>query len=192
MSQRDLAAACGVPQATIAQAECGRRGLTVDALSRIAAVAGLRLVLLDGAGTEVGPMCDGAVRDLGGRYFPAHLDTRYGEDGWWHGPERYSRPEPWYTFDRRRDVRDRYRRRDGTPGDHQLPRPGDSPHERRAAARRAALRRAHEERERRREAGLLPPAPEWECDCPPACAQLEDWQGAPKHADGCPCRCDPC
>jgi hypothetical protein len=161
-------------------------------LARAAAVAGLRLALVDAEGAEVPPMCDDAVRDMARRRFPAHLDTRYSEEAWWHGPERYSRPEPWYTFDRRRETRDHYRRLDGAPDDHQLPQAGDSPAERRAARRREADRRAFEDRERRRAAGLLPPDPGWVCDCPPGCAELEDWQGPPRHTDGCGCRCDPC
>jgi transcriptional regulator with XRE-family HTH domain len=185
MSQREFAVACGVAQSVIAHAESGRRGLTAHLLARATAVAGLRVALLDADGAEVRPMDDGAVRDMGGRRFPAHLDTRYSEEAWWHGEERYSRPEPWYTFDRARDVRDRYRARDGTPDDHQLPRPGDSPDERRAARARAA-------RERRR-AAASPSAPQpWTCDCPPLCAELEDWEGPPKHAAECECRCDPC
>ena len=192
MSQRELAVACGVAQSVIAHAESGRRDLPVAVLARAATVAGLRLALLDAGGAEVRPMSDDAVCDMGNRRFPAHLDTRYSEDQWWHGKERYSRPEPWYTFDRRRGTRDHYRQRDGTPEDHQLPQPGDSPYERRAERRRAALRRAHEEAERRRAAGLEPPRPEWVCDCPPGCAELEDWTGPPQHADDCACRCDPC
>ena len=78
-------------------------------------------------GTRWPPMAADAVRDMGNRRFPAHLDTRYGDEGWWHGPHRYDREQPWYTFDRDRRTRDRYRRRDGTPDDHQLPQPGDSP-----------------------------------------------------------------
>ena len=163
MSQRELALACGVPQAAVAQAESGRRGLPVDLLARAAAVAGLRLALLDAGGHEVAPMADGTVRDQGRRRFPAHQDTRYSEEGWWHGRERYSRPEPWYPFDRDRDVRDAFRRRAGTPADHQVPRPGDAPEDRRAALR-----------------------------LPAGCAELEDWQGPPRHVDGCPCGCDPC
>ena len=185
MSQRELSAASGIARSTLAAAEAGRRDLGADALARAASLAGLRLALLDADGVEVRPMGQGAVRDMGGRHFPAHLDTRYGDDEWWHGPERYTRPQPWYTFDRRRDVRDSYRERDGTPDDHQLPKPGDSPQERRQARQRAAY-------DRQREAGMVAPVPAWECDCPPGCAELEDWHGPPKHADGCPCRCDPC
>jgi transcriptional regulator with XRE-family HTH domain len=192
LSQRELAAACGVPQATIAQAEAGRRGLSVAALARVAAVAGLRVTLVAADGTELRPMDDGTVRDMGNRRFPAHLDTRYSEEQWWHGPERYSRPEPWYTFDRSRVIRDHYRGRDGVPDDHQLPQPGDAPAERRAARRREADRRAFEDWERRRAAGLLPRDPGWVCDCPSGCAELEDWHGPPRHTDDCRCRCDPC
>jgi transcriptional regulator with XRE-family HTH domain len=192
MSQRELARACGVPQSAVAQAESGRRDLTVDLLSRAAAVAGLRLALVDVDGVEAPPMDDGAVRDMGRRSYPAHLDVRLSEEGWWHGPERYSRPEPWYTFDRDRRWRDELRRRHGTPVDHRLPGPDDSPDGRRAERRRAALRRAADEVERRLRAGTLPRAEPWLCDCPPGCAELEDWQGPPRHTADCPCGCDPC
>ena len=185
MSQRELSAAAGIARSTLAAAEAGTRDLGADALARAATLAGLRLALLDAEGVEVRPMGEDTVRDMGDRRFPAHLDTRYSDEAWWHGPERYSRPEPWYTFDRRRDVRDHYRALDGTPDDHQPPRPGDSPRERRAARQREAW-------DRQREAGRSAPVPAWECDCPPGCAELEDWHGPPEHADGCPCRCDPC
>jgi hypothetical protein len=100
-------------------------------LARAAALAGLRLALLDAEGQEVPGMVDGSVRDEGGRRFPAHLDTRHGDVDWWHDDGRYSRVQPWYTFDRVRETRDHWRVRLGTPEDHQLPRPGDSPAERR-------------------------------------------------------------
>ena len=192
MSQRQLAEACGVSQSVVAQAESSRRDLTVGLLARAAALAGLRLALLDADGIEVPPMDGGAVRDMGHRYFPAHLDPRLSEEGWWHGPERYSRREPWYTFDRDRGWRDLRRHRQGTPADHRLPEPGDAPHERRAARRRAARARALERFERRQRAGELPPLEPWVCDCPPGCAELEDWAGPPRHTPGCPCGCDLC
>ena len=192
VSQREMAAAAGVAKSTLAAAEAGTRDLPVGALVRAAAVAGLRLVLVDAAGAEVLPMADDAVRDMVGRHFPAHLDTRYSEEEWWHGPERYSRRRPWYTFDRDRQRRDAVRRRQGTAADHQLPQPGDSPRDRSAARRRAAVRRAAEERDRRRAEGLDLPLAPWVCDCPAACTALEDWQGRPKHAADCSCSCDPC
>jgi transcriptional regulator with XRE-family HTH domain len=192
LSQREMAATAGIPKSTLGAAEAGSRDLGAAAVARAAAVAGLRLALLDAEGAEVRPMDDGAVRDMGYRRFPAHLDTRYSEEDWWHGPERYSRPQPWYTFDRSRVRRDHYRRRDGEADDHQLPQPGDSPADRRAARDREIRRQRAEEWESRRAAGLIPPLPPWVCDCPPLCAELEDWEGPPKHADDCRCRCDPC
>lgn len=185
LSQREMAAAARIAKSTLAAAEAGTRDLPATALLRALEVAGVRLLLVDADGVEVAPMDDGAVRDMGGRFFPAHLDTRYSEEEWWHGPERYSRPEPWYTFDRRRTTRDAVRRRRGTPEDHQLPRAGDAPEERRAARRWAHL-------ERLRAAATGQPVPAWVCDCPPGCAELEDWHGPPRHVPDCPCGCDPC
>ena len=89
-------------------------------------------------------------------------------------------------------ARDGRRERSGIPGDHLRPQPGDAPADRRAARRRAAARERAEEHARRAAAGELPPLPSWVCDCPPECAELEDWQGPPKHGEGCLCRCDPC
>lgn len=190
LSQRELAAACGVSQSSIAQVESGRRMLSVDLFARVAALADLRLALLDGDGDEVAPMAAGAVRDAGHRRFPAHLDTRYGDEDWWHGPERYAREQPWYTFDRSRRTRDRGRDRTGQPDDHLRPHPGDSPRERADARRRAARLRREEERRRTGAAGEQPPKAEFRCTCPPACDDLDDWTGKPVHADDCPCRCD--
>jgi transcriptional regulator with XRE-family HTH domain len=184
MSQREMAAAAGIARSTLAAGESGDRDLGARALARAAAVAGLRLALLDGEGAEVRPMDDDAVRDMGRRRFPAHLDTRYSEEDWWHGLERYSRPRPWYTFDQNRERRDS-RRRAGVPDDHQLPKAGDSPADREAAGRRAARRQ-----QREANAGRPRQPDPWVCECPPLCAELEDWEGPPKHADVCLCRCD--
>ena len=51
-------------------------------------------------------MADEAVRDLSGRRFPAHLDTRYADEDWWHDAHHWTRPQAWYTFDRDRAFRD--------------------------------------------------------------------------------------
>jgi HTH-type transcriptional regulator/antitoxin HipB len=136
-------------------------------------------------------MSNDAVRDAGGRRFPAHLDTRYGDEGWWHGPERYSRAQPWYTFDRLRYTRDLWRGRTGTPDDHQLPQPGDSPQERKETRRRAAWLREQERRRRvRQDAPWQPLVEAFTCECPPACEELDDHEGMPVHAPDCPCLCD--
>ena len=191
MSQRQLAQACGLSQSVIARAENGRRDFPAGLLARAAELAGFRLVLIDADGNEANAMRDDAVRDMGNRRFPAHLDTRYSEEDWWHGPHRYAREQPWYTFDRDRWLRDEYRRRRGTPADHQLPRPGDSPQERAAERRRAHLRAEAEDRQRRFLAGEFRHLPEpFECTCPPRCDELDDWSGRPVHAEQCPCSCD--
>lgn len=197
LSQRELAGALGIAASMIAQVETGARDLPAGVLARAAALAGLRLGLLDASGREVAGMTPDAVRDRCGRLFPAHLDVRHGDEGWWHGEERYSRPPPWYTFDRGRPLRDRFRDATGTPADHQLPRPGDSPDDRARARRLAAVAR---QRERRALAGteqrclsLL----ELTCDCPAACdgllfgdEELSAGRRAVPHVDDCRCRCD--
>ncbi|MGZ4626267.1 MAG: hypothetical protein ACXV3S_08270 [Kineosporiaceae bacterium] len=159
-------------------------------LVRAAELAGLRLALLDEQGREVHGMADDSVRDMGYRRFPAHLDTRYSDEFWWHGPERYSRRQPWYTFDRLRETRDAVRSRRGTPEDHQVPQPGDSPEGRRQQRRAAVRRRAAEELRRRFEAGELGRVrDEFTCECPPACAELDEGL-RPVHTPECSCRCD--
>jgi HTH-type transcriptional regulator/antitoxin HipB len=173
------------------KAESGRRDLPVGAIAHAAETAGLRLVLVDDAGKEVPGMTPHGVRDMSGRRFPAHLDTRYGDQGWWYTPHRYDRPQPWYTFDRDRYVRDEYRAWRGTPQDHLLPQPGDAPEERAAARRRALLEARAAERERAFLAGeLARRAEDFDCSCPPACDELDDRSGKPVHADDCPCGCD--
>jgi transcriptional regulator with XRE-family HTH domain len=198
VSQRELAEVCDLSKSMVAAVERGERGLDARTLARVAAVAGLRLALLDADGAEVAPMDGAAVRDGGGRYFPAHLDTRHGDEGWWHGPHRYDRAPVTYTFTRDRRYRDDRRRTSGgTPEDHQLPQPGDAPAAR-AAARRAAARRARAEEleSRRAAAGPRPDGDDFRCTCPPACDDLllQETPAVPAgpgpHAPDCGCGCD--
>ena len=190
-SQRELAERMGMSKSAIAAVESGARDLTVRLLTGAASLAGLRLALLDGHGLEVDGMAQGAVRDEAGRRFPAHLDTRYGDEGWWHDAHHYGRPRPWYTFDRDRRTRDGRRERTGPPEDHQLPRPGDSPAERAERRRREGARMAAEDRERRFLAGEFRHIDVgFTCSCPPACDELDDRSGRPVHAPGCGCDCD--
>jgi HTH-type transcriptional regulator/antitoxin HipB len=189
VSQRELAARMGVSKSAVAAAESAGSGLDIRVMARAAALAGLRLALLDSEGREVGGMADGAVRDQAGRRFPAHLDTRYGDLDWWHDDGRYSREQPWYTFDRVRYTRNYWRGRLGTPEDHQLPQPGDSPQQRKAARQRAARAEAEQEWARRLAAGEVQEREPFTCSCPPECDELEDWT-RPKHASGCTCGCD--
>jgi HTH-type transcriptional regulator/antitoxin HipB len=190
LSQRELARALDVSKSSIGAAESGASGMDARVLARAAALAGLRLALLDADGREVAGMSADAVRDLGGRLFPAHLDTVHTDDLPGRYDHRCDRPRPSYAAGRDRAGRDARRRSHGTPEDHHPYRPGDSPHERRAARRRAALLRAGEERQRRLAAGDLPPVEDFECTCPPRCEELDDRSGPPVHADGCPCSCD--
>jgi transcriptional regulator with XRE-family HTH domain len=189
MSQRQLAEASGLSVSAVAHAEAGTRGLAVGAVARAAAVAGLRLVLLDEDGREVVGMASDAARDFGGRLFPAHLDTMYSEERmgrWEHRPRHRM---PWYTFDRDRAARDAGRAVTGTPEDHQLPQSGDSPDERRRERQREARPRWQAEMQRRREAGEVSEPLDVTCSCPPECEQLD--QGLrPVHAPNCGCGCD--
>ncbi|WP_171058248.1 helix-turn-helix domain-containing protein [Modestobacter altitudinis] len=207
LSQRELARALGVSAGAVAQAESGARDLPATVLGRAAELAGLRFALLDASGGEVPAMDDAAVRDRGGRLFPAHLDPRHGDVAWWHGPERYSRERPEYTYDRDRRERDELRTAVGVPPDHHVPRPGDSLEERAraraeaAAAAWAARQRLafahHLLRQRERLELGLPLFPDPTCSCPPACDDLlfadgpqSPRQRAVPHVEDCPCRCD--
>lgn len=193
LSQRQLAAAAGVSASAVSHAEAGTRDLPARALARAAEVAGVRLALLDADGREVTGMAGDAVRDRGGRLFPAHLDTRYGDEEWWytHRGHGHDREQPWYTFDRTRWVRDWVRARDGMPEDHQVPRPGDSPRQRARARRDAHWRAVAEERQRRFLAGEFAHVdPGIDCTCPPECDEVDDGSGSPRHAGACPCGCD--
>jgi transcriptional regulator with XRE-family HTH domain len=191
LSQRELARSVGVSKSTIAAAETGAAGLDSRVLARAAALASLRLVLVDPASSEVGGMSGDAVRDMANRRYPAHLDIRHGDDRWWHdGEPRYGQERPWYTFDRDRGRRDAFRRDDGTPDDHQLPQPGDAPRERAAARRREYWRSRARERERRFLAGEFAEVDAtFLCSCPPGCDELDVGE-RPRHAPECACSCD--
>lgn len=198
LSQRELAALIDSSKSAVAAAETGGAGLDVRLLVRAASLAQLRLALLDGEGREVPGMAAGAVRDMARRRFPAHLDTRHSDEGWWHDDHRYSRPRPWYTFTRDRTWRDRVRTRTGVPDDHLLPQAGDSPDDRARARRSAARARRvrstedawHRRLERRRTAGEPLRDDGFECTCPLRCDELDDRSGPPVHAEDCPCSCD--
>jgi transcriptional regulator with XRE-family HTH domain len=191
LSQRELAGLLQVSKSSIAAMEAGERGIDVRLLARAAAGAGLRLAMLDIDGDEIRPMSPDSVRDLVGRRFPAHLDTRHGDEGGGLYEPRRDRPEVWFTFDRDRRGRDARRRASAPPDDHHPVRPGDSPQERRAARRRAALLREREDRARRRAAAVFQPADDdFTCTCPARCEELDDYSGRPVHTDECPCRCD--
>ncbi|MGY1635604.1 helix-turn-helix domain-containing protein [Geodermatophilus sp. SYSU D00742] len=191
LSQRELAARIGVSKSAVAAVESGRSGLDARAVARAAEVAGLRLVLVDAQGRQVPGMDPDAVRDAAGRLYPAHLDTRYSDEGWWHDEHRYSRDHVWYTFDRDRLRRDARRDRTGTPDDHQLPRAGDAPWQRAEARRLARWQKWRAERQRRFLSGELSGiGVGFDCTCPPRCDEADDGNGPPVHAPDCACGCD--
>ncbi len=190
LSQRQLAERMGVPKSTLAAAEAGVRDLPAGRLADAAALAGLRIALVDAEGQEVSPMTPAGARDAARRHLPAHLDTVHADevpDRWEHRPDRR---QPWFTFALDRSGRDLRRHGLGVPDDHDVPLAGDSPRERAAARRRAARQRVREERERRVAAGNLRPAEPFTCTCPASCDELDDWSGRPVHAEDCPCCCD--
>jgi transcriptional regulator with XRE-family HTH domain len=190
LSQRELASAAGLSVSAVAHAEAGTRDLPSRALARAAELAGLRLVLLDADGREVAGMDPDGARDATRRRFPAHLDTQHTDavaDRWAHRPDRR---QPWFTFGLDRAARDRWRARAGTPEDHDVPVPGDSPAERRARRQEVARRRAAEDRERRRATAGKPADDGLSCTCPPGCDEVDDGSGPPGHAADCPCGCD--
>ncbi|WP_269159653.1 helix-turn-helix domain-containing protein [Modestobacter sp. VKM Ac-2984] len=195
LSQRELAGASGVSRDRVGRAEAGRGDLRVREFARLVSLARLRLVLLDAQGQEVAPMSAAAVRDRAGRQFPAHLDTRHGDEAWWSGPHRHTRRQPDVTFDRDRRSRDSWRRRLGIPEDHLVPRPGDSLAERAAARRWTALLRQREQREAAWRAWLASGelgGPDWAtgCTCPPGCEYAEASNADLGHAPACACGCD--
>ncbi|MGY2067159.1 helix-turn-helix domain-containing protein [Blastococcus sp. SYSU DS0619] len=191
LSQRELATELHVSKSTVAAVEAGTTGMDARLLAAAAGLAGLRLGLLDGHGREVCGMAGDTVRDAAGRQFPAHLDTVLSDERSSRWEDRRDRSRPIYTFGRRSPWGLPGSRTENRPDDHLRPQPGDSPEERAEARRAARWRRSREELERRLLAGELAGLPDpFTCTCPPACDELDDRDGPPVHADGCPCRCD--
>lgn len=172
LSQRELAEAIGVSRATVGRLESGAARVETGTLSVILALAGLRLAVLDGEGTEIAPVPVDVLRDRADRRFPGHLDARPPVDA----PSdrvhpRRGAPEPkgWYH---QRPSRARRRVLTGTPADH----PTVSGLR---EARRAAYWQGVAQAEARRGA-----EPEPECRCLDGCFELA-------CLDDCPCQCEP-
>ncbi|GAA6527663.1 helix-turn-helix transcriptional regulator [Intrasporangium sp. DVR] len=174
LSQRELAAAVGVSQSTVAALEAGARDPALSLFRRILAAGGLRLAVVDSAGQVVAPVSPDTVRDNGGRRLPAHLDADPPDRRPWYRsvcPEKGREPvKAWY---RMREERDRVR-----DGATDLP---DHP-----------TRTELEARRRRQLYGPRPPAPGSEdasahldCEC-----ETECWLGT-ACAPECLCQCEP-
>jgi len=118
LSQRELAAAAGVPPSTLARIESGQaRDPRFRTVERLVRAAGAELL------PPVQEHPDEDLIDGGDRHYPAHLDVRpvvVAEDwwgAWWAGihvlpRSRWPKEAPERTFDLRRDRRDarRWRR----------------------------------------------------------------------------------
>ncbi|MFI7210759.1 GNAT family N-acetyltransferase [Micromonospora maritima] len=143
LSQRELAARSGVPQATIARIESGRStGPNFRTIERLVAAAAGRFTITGqpaGLGDALGEVGAGGglpavpqegLRDVAGRHCPAHLDAREVREpkdwpgAWWAhwsslgGGYRTQLPAVTYRLDR--DRRDRDRHRDWVRREHRV------------------------------------------------------------------------
>ncbi|MEO6880683.1 MAG: helix-turn-helix transcriptional regulator [Mycobacteriaceae bacterium] len=110
MSQRELAAACGVSASTLSRAEAGRTELSLLLFTRLLRAAGLRLVVVDDEPRRVPALAEPPdTRDLAERRFSAHLDLILDPvRGEWWG-DRFGLVRPPETF--HRDPAARYAHR---------------------------------------------------------------------------------
>ena len=112
LSQRELAQRVGVSASTVSRIEAGSLMPSLEMMSRLVAVAELRIVVVDEQGHLVQAMEDLAdTRDLAGRRFPSHLDLILDpkEGEWWgdiygltRPPETFARDRRWRDWQRRR------------------------------------------------------------------------------------------
>ncbi|SDP57539.1 HTH-type transcriptional regulator / antitoxin HipB [Pedococcus dokdonensis] len=178
LSQRELAHLLAVGSSTVARWEAADGEITVRMLDHALRLAGLRLGVLDETGRPVSPVSPDAVRDNGGRCFPAHLDVvppdeRPRNRGL--GPRYDRRPAlGWYALRATRDAAT-------APGRH---RPAEHP-----TVAELAMRRHSRLSQATAGAAVLSPAVEvpvgLECEC------LDD---CPEHhacPPECPCQCEP-
>lgn len=172
LSQREMADRAGLARSTVARAECPDGAVSLEAVTAILAVAGLRLAVVDARGELVQPMGAHPVRDGAGRYFPAHLDTVPPGDLTPAGHQwSYDRPPPEVTFSRgsfRGALRER-------PGLH---RPEDHVTAEELPGLRAQQKAARRARLPQRTPRELP-----ECACGPECER--------DCVDACTCQCEP-
>ncbi|WP_253865993.1 GNAT family N-acetyltransferase [Micromonospora sp. WMMA2032] len=147
LSQRELAARSGVPQATLARIESGRStGPNFRTVERLVAAAAGRITIAGrpagpgdatgaatGAATAAGVLTavpQQGLRDAAGRHCPAHLDAREVREpkdwpgAWWaHWSSLgsgYRTPLPAVTYRIDRDRRDRDRHREWVRREHRV------------------------------------------------------------------------
>jgi transcriptional regulator with XRE-family HTH domain len=109
LSQRELAQRAGVAPHVVVAAESDPRRAHVHDFVRLLRSLGLALQIVDADGQVFEPESEDKARltDRGRRRFPAHLDVRPTEEGWWgDGWPMFFGKVPTHTFDRSRELRD--------------------------------------------------------------------------------------
>lgn len=188
LSQMELADVLGVAQSSVARWEAARKEPSLERLQQILAIAGLTLAAVDEAGARVPPMRGDALRDLGYRRYPAHLDllATGGVDDLGgqipqlgHAPRRRGRRDEYMrSAEGRRNAEDR--RHD----DHLTE--AEVYAERREVRdrRREETRRQQQTAEEARRARGIPPSD-------PRCFCIDDCFLGCRCVAECPCQCDP-
>jgi ribosome-binding protein aMBF1 (putative translation factor) len=120
LSQRELAARAGLPHHVVGNVERTPSLARVSDVAKLLNAAGFTLQIVDADGQVFDPEPEQKtkLRDRGRRRFPAHLDVRSTNEGWWgDGWPMFMGKAPTHTFDRSRDVRDWRRQRRQRPED---------------------------------------------------------------------------
>ncbi len=180
ISQRQLAASVGVTPAVVGRWETGG-AMTVAMFEQVLALAGLKIMVVEDDDRPTPPMRSDAVRDAGGRRYPAHLDVLPTVTN----EERWDRPQNdvFAPYRRRRDrLRQTLRE---IPSDH--PTPTDVLQEKQIhfeLQHMVRLERLRQLRQRATALGLN--ALEFvSCTCPVSCEE------SPACPSTCPCQCEP-
>ncbi|MGN6751495.1 MAG: helix-turn-helix domain-containing protein [Intrasporangium sp.] len=179
LSQRELAEQLGISRSIVSRLETGEVVPSTDLLSRIMAIAGLRLVVVDSDGALVDPVSEHVARDNAGRRYPAHLDVNPVEMApaaylWRPRRERHA-PRAWFQL---REERDRRRAELPSIDDH--PTVGDLAAYRRMLFEQKAARMHAQAAARAATEPTLP-----DCSC-----GLECEESGP-CVPSCGCQCEP-
>ena len=114
LSQRELAERARLPHYIVGNVERTPTLARISDVAKLLDAAGLKLQVVDGDGQVFDPESEqkAKLRDRGRRRFPAHLDVRTTDEGWWgDGWPMFFGKVPMHTFDRSRELRDWRRRK---------------------------------------------------------------------------------
>ena len=109
LSQRELADRAKLPHYIVGNVERTPMLARISDVAKLLGAVGLTLQVVDADGQvfEPEPEQKAKLRDRGRRRFPAHLDVRTTDEGWWgDGWPMFFGKVPKHTFDRSRDLRD--------------------------------------------------------------------------------------